>query len=68
MRALPVPQDVVDLLVTAILISSTDITQSPARVPIVTPGRSPAAVLADTDRLGQQLWDENYASISYANR
>lgn len=68
MRALPVPQDVVDLLVTAILISSTDITQSPARVPIVTPGRSPAAVLADADRLGQQLWDENYASVSFANR
>ncbi len=67
MRALPVPQDVVDLLVTAILISSTDITQSPARVPIVTAGRSPAAVLADADLLGQQLWDENYASVSFAN-
>lgn len=68
MRALPVHQDVVDLLVTAILISSTDITQTPARVPIVTPGRAPADVLAGADRIGQQLWDENYASVSFANR
>lgn len=67
MRALPVHQDVVDLLVTAILISSTDITQTPARVPIVTPGRSPADVLVSADRIGQQLWDENYASVSFAN-
>lgn len=67
MRALPVPRDTVDLLVTAALISSTDITQSPARLPIITPGQSPEAVLAGADRIGQQLWDENYASVSFAN-
>lgn len=67
MRALPVPRDTVDLLVTATLISSTDVTQAPARSPIITPGQSPEAVLAGADRIGQQLWDENYASVSFAN-
>ncbi len=55
MRALPVPQDTVDLLVTAVLISSTDITQSPARLPIITPGRAPETVLAGADRIGQYV-------------
>ena len=67
MRSLPVQQDTIDLLVTAMLISSTDITQAASRQPIITPGLAPAAVLAGADRIGQQLWDENYASVSEAN-
>ncbi|KDA05298.1 hypothetical protein DC31_17225 [Microbacterium sp. CH12i] len=68
MRVLPVQQDTIDLLVTAMLISSTDITQAPSLSPIITPGLAPAAVLAGADRVGQQLWDENYASVSEANK
>lgn len=67
MRADPVHRDTIDLLVTAMLISSTDITKADSRLPIITPGLAPAAVLDGADRIGQQLWDENYASVSYAN-
>jgi plasmid stabilization system protein ParE len=76
MRALPVPRDTIDLLVTAAFISSPDSAHAKllpwpgARKPlgIVADGRDPQRVLAGADHMGQLLWDENHASVSYAER
>jgi len=67
MRALPVPQDTIDLLVTAMLISSTGFTRPHSHRPADVPDPALSAEVAGADRIGQQLWDENYASVSYIN-
>jgi len=64
MRALPVPKDTIDLLVTTAFISSTDAAH-PTSTSIVTPGCDTRLLLEGADRMGQQLWEENYASVSH---
>ncbi|WP_417541394.1 hypothetical protein [Microbacterium maritypicum] len=69
MRALPVHQDTIDLLVTAAFISSPDtVLLTHESLAIVAAGRDPKRVLAGADQIGQLLWDENHASASYAEK
>ena len=58
MRALPVSRDVIDLLVTAAFISTTAYRDH---------DYSPPQLVAEADRLGQLLWDENHRSVSFAH-
>lgn len=51
MRALPVPKDTIDLLITAGFAHWR--------------GDASRAALEVADRTGQHLWDENYASVSF---
>ena len=55
MRACPVNRDTIDLLVTAAYISTPAYRSS-----------TPRELAENADRMGQSLWDENYASVSYA--
>ena len=55
MRAFPVNRDTIDLLVTAAYISTPAYRSS-----------TPRELAENADRMGQSLWDENYASVSYA--
>lgn len=57
MRASPVSQDTVDLLITAIYMARP---ASGRRAP------DDAELVAELDRLGQHLWDQNHASVSFA--
>jgi hypothetical protein len=69
MRALPVHRDTIDLLVTAAFISSPDTALQPrGSLAIVSEGRAPQRVLAGADQMGQLLWDENYASVRFAEK
>ncbi|MFW1489795.1 hypothetical protein ACEV9X_22940, partial [Vibrio parahaemolyticus] len=54
MRAFPVNRDTIDLLVTAAYISTPAYRSS-----------TPRELAQNADRMGQSLWDENYASVSY---
>lgn len=58
MRALPVSRDVIDLLVTAAFISTTAYQDHP---------HSPTQLVAEADRMGQLLWDENHRSVSFVH-
>lgn len=58
MRALPVSRDVIDLLVTAAFISTTAYQDQ---------HQTPAQLVAEADRMGQLLWDENHRSVSFAH-
>lgn len=60
MRAQPVPQDTIDLLITAAYTSTTLLRGPDGISPL------PALLIANADRLGQHLWDENYASVTSA--
>lgn len=55
MRAFPVNRDTIDLLVTAAYISTPAYRSS-----------TPRELAENADRMGQSLWDENHASVSYA--